>query len=288
MMRMNCSTSTWARMFFFLRSACLLVAFPALLTCKAQDAKKTATQQSAAPVRSENASAALVITHELSATDLEPFLDGLMPAQIERENIAGAVVSVVKDGKLLFAKGYGYADMEKHRPVTADARLFRPGSISKLFTWTAVMQLVERGKLDLDKDVNTYIDFTIPPDFGKPITLRNIMTHTSGLEETVRDLFVADAQHLTPIDQYLKQHLPQRIFPPFVVPAYSNYATSLAGYIVQRVSGKPFEQYIADNIFAPLEMKHTTFVQPLPFELGPLMSSGYRKDSYKPKPFEFV
>jgi len=288
MMRMNCSTSTWARMFFFLRSACLLVAVPALLTCEAQDAKKTATQQSAAPVRSENASAALATTHELSATDLEPFLDGLMPAQIERENIAGAVVSVVKDGKLLFAKGYGYADMEKHRPVTADATLFRPGSISKLFTWTAVMQLVEQGKLDLDKDVNTYIDFTIPPDFGKPITLRNIMTHTSGLEETVRDLFVADAQHLTPIDQYLKQHLPQRIFPPFAVPAYSNYATSLAGYIVQRVSGRPFEQYIADNIFAPLEMKHTTFVQPLPSELSPLMSSGYRKGSDKPKPFEFV
>jgi hypothetical protein len=150
------------------------------------------------------------------------------------------------------------------------------------------MQLVEQGKLDLDKDVNSYIDFQIPPAFGKPITLRDIMTHTSGFEETVRDLFVEDAQHLTPLDQYLKQHLPERIFPPFVVPAYSNYATSVAGYIVQRVSGKPLEQYVAENIFAPLEMKHTTLVQPLPAELSPLMSAGYRKGSDKAKPFEFV
>jgi len=226
--------------------------------------------------------------HELTASDLEAFLDGMMPAQLERENIAGAVISVVKDGQLLFAKGYGYADMEKRRPVTADATLFRPGSISKLFTWTSVMQLVEQGKLDLDKDVNSYIDFQIPPAYGKPITLRDIMTHTSGLEETARDLFVADEKHLTPLDQYLKEHLPRRIFPPFVVPAYSNYATTLAGYVVQRVSGKPFAQYVAENIYAPLDMKRTTFVQPLPAELQPLMSGGYHKASDKAKPFEFV
>jgi CubicO group peptidase (beta-lactamase class C family) len=226
--------------------------------------------------------------HELTASDLEAFLDGMMPAQLERENVAGAVISVVKDGKLLFAKGYGYADIEKRRPVTADATLFRPGSISKLFTWTSVMQLVEQGKLDLDKDVNSYIDFQIPPAYGKPVTLRDIMTHTAGFEETARDLFVADAQHLTPLDQYLKQHLPQRIFSPFVVPAYSNYATTLAGYIVQRVSGKPFERYVAENIYAPLDMKRTTFVQPLPAELQSFMSLGYRKASDKAKPFEFV
>lgn len=254
------------------------------------EAQKIAPQSSPpiVPSRAENLSTVPVSAHELTAQDLEPFLDGLMPAQLERENISGAVISVVKDGKLLFAKGYGYADIEKRKPVTADATLFRPGSISKLFTWTSVMQLVEQGKLDLDKDVNSYIDFQIPPAFGKPITLRDIMTHTSGLEETARDLFVADAQHLTPLDQYLKQHLPQRIFPPFVVPAYSNYATTLAGYIVQRVSGKPFEQYVADNIYAPLDMKRTTFVQPLPADLQPLMSQGYRKASDKAKPFEFV
>src|SRR5262249_46018044 len=255
---------------------------------QAQEPKK-ATSTPVAPAHpSASPSSAPVTAHELTAADLGPFLDGLMPAQLEREDIAGAVVSVVKDGKLLFAKGYGYADMEKRLPVTADATLFRPGSISKLFTWTSVMQLVEQGRLDLDKDVNTYIDFQIPPAFGKPVTLRDIMTHTAGFEETARDLFVADAQHLTPLDQYLKQHLPHRIFPPFVVPAYSNYATTLAGYIVQRVSGKPFAQYVAENIYAPLDMKRTTFVQPLPADLEPFMSQGYRKASEKAQPFEFV
>lgn len=211
-----------------------------------------------------------------------------MPAQLERENIAGAVVAVVKDGKVLLVKGYGYSDMQKRTPVTGDATLFRPGSISKLFTWTSVMQLVEQGKLDLDKDVNEYIDFKIPPAFDKPITLRDIITHTPGFEEVVRDLFVADAQHMVALDVYLKEHLPERIFPPFVVPAYSNYATAMAGYIVQRVSGKPFAQYVADNIFLPLAMNRTTFVQPLPADLKPFMSSGYQKASDKAKPFEFV
>jgi len=264
----------------------MTLTFFAVFFCRAQEPKK-ATNPSTAPAVPA-VSTIPAPTHELTAADLESFLDGMMPAQLEREDIAGATISVVKDGKLLFAKGYGYSDMEKRQPVTADATLFRPGSISKLFTWTSVMQLVEAGKLDLDKDVNGYIDFTVPPAFGKPITLRDIMTHTSGLEETARDLFVADAQHLTPLDQYLKQHLPNRIFPPFTVPAYSNYATTLAGYIVQRVSGQPFEQYVAENILTPLQMKRTTFVQPLPEAMKPLMSRGYRKASDKPQAFEFV
>jgi len=260
-------------------AAMLALALPPFVGTYAQKQEPKKTEMAVPPFAS---------ARELTATDVEAFLDGMMPAQLERENIGGAVIAVVKDGKLLFAKGYGYADMEKRQPVTVDATLFRPGSISKLFTWTSVMQLVEQGKLDLDKDMNSYIDFQIPPAYGKPITLRDIMTHTAGLEETARDLFVADAQHLTPLDQYLKQHLPQRIFPPFEVPAYSNYATTLAGYIVQRVSGKPFEQYVVENIFSPLEMKRTTFVQPLPAELEPLMSKGYRKASDKAKPYEFV
>jgi CubicO group peptidase (beta-lactamase class C family) len=134
-------------------------------------------------------------------------------------------VSVVKDGKLLFAKATATRTWKKRQPVTPDATLFRPGSISKLFTWTSIMQLVEQGKTGPGQGCERLHRFPIPPAYGKPITLRDIMTHTSGFEETARDLFVADAQHSTPLDQYLKQHLPKRIFPPFVVPAYSNYAT---------------------------------------------------------------
>jgi CubicO group peptidase (beta-lactamase class C family) len=242
-----------------------------------------AAKPTAAPAPAPAASA-----HELTEADLSAFLDGYLPPQLAQDDVAGAVICVVKDGKVLFAKGYGFSDVEKRVPVTADNTLFRPGSISKLFTWTSVMQLVEQGKLDLNKDVNEYLDFKIPEAFGKPITLANIMTHTSGFEETARDLFVAKESEMQSLGDYLKTHTPARIFPPGVVPAYSNYATSLAGYIVQRVSGKPFEQYANENIFVPLGMAKTTFGQPLPPNLAPIMSLGYRKASDKPKPFELV
>ena len=225
--------------------------------------------------------------HEMTAADVEAFLDGLVPLQINRDDIAGATIAVVKDGKLLFAKGYGYADVEKKKPVSAQDTLFRPGSISKLFTWTAIMQLYEQGKLDLDRNVNDYLDFIIPDAFGKPITLKNIMTHTPGFEEQVKDLFREDATKLN-LGEYLKTHIPARIYPPGTVPAYSNYATAVAGYIVERVSGRPFDQYVAENILKPLNMTHSTFTQPLPADLAPLMSNGYRLASDKPGLFEVV
>jgi CubicO group peptidase (beta-lactamase class C family) len=190
-------------------------------------------------------------THELTAEDLSSFLDGLVPLQIQRADIAGAVIAVTKDGKLFFAKGYGYSDVAKKAPVNPETTLFRPGSISKTFTWTAVMQQVEQGKLDLDRDVNDYLDFKVPPKFGKPITLRNIMTHTSGFEETVKDLFVGTKEELRPMGQYLQEHMPERIFPPGTTPAYSNYATTMAapsllpdmstGYVLGSGEPKHFE-----------------------------------------------
>ncbi len=227
-------------------------------------------------------------THELTVDDVHAFLDGFVPMQLEREDIAGAVVLVVKDGAIFFAKGYGYSDVDKKMPVTVDATLFRPGSISKLFTWTAVMQLVEQGKLDLDRDINDYLDFKIPEKFGKPITLRHLMTHTPGFEEQVKDLINEEGTPIATLRQHLVSHMPQRIFPPGTTPAYSNYGASLAGYIVERVSGRPFNDYITENIFKPLGMSHSTFLQPLPAELKPLMSTGYKLGSGKPKRFEII
>jgi len=152
--------------------------------------------------------------HPLTADDVNAWLDGFMSYSLAKDDIAGAVVVVVKDGQILTQKGYGYSDVASHKPVDPDKTLFRPGSVSKLFTWTAVMQLVEQGKLDLDKDVNTYLDFRIPPYNGKPITLRNIMTHTAGFEEVVKDLIAHDPKALMPLGTYVKTHLPERIFEP--------------------------------------------------------------------------
>jgi CubicO group peptidase (beta-lactamase class C family) len=226
-------------------------------------------------------------THALEAADLESFLDGMMPLTLERDDIPGAVISVVKDGKVLFAKGYGYADLKAKKPVSPTDTLFRPGSISKLFTWTAVMQQVEQGKIDLDRDINDYLDFKVPATFDKPITMRNIMTHTSGFSETVKDMFVDEPKDLTNLRSYLVDHMPKRIFPPGTTPAYSNYATSLAGYIVQRVSGQPLEQYLQQHILQPLAMEHSSFAQPLPPNLKDLMSQGYKSGSEKSGPGKF-
>jgi CubicO group peptidase (beta-lactamase class C family) len=231
--------------------------------------------------------------HELTAVDVETFLDGIVPLQLDREDVAGAIVAVVKDGKQLFTKGYGYADVKNKKLVVAEETLFRPGSVSKLFTQTAVMQLVEQGKLDLGKDVNEYLDFKIPEAFGQPISLKNILTHTAGFEEQLKDFFAADKRNPN-LGNYLKTHIPKRIFasgttPAYpAYPAYSNYATMLAGYVVERVSGQPFNDYIQQNIFKPLGMTHSTFAQPLPPELAPQMSNGYVLASDEPKEFESI
>ncbi len=224
---------------------------------------------------------------KMTAEDVEAFLDGIVPVQLELDDIAGATVIVVKDGKVLFEKGYGYADVKEKKPVSAENTLFRPGSISKLFTWTAVMQMVEQGKVDLNKDINEYLDFKIPEAFGKPITLTNLLTHTPGFEEQIKDLFAVGTEP-GDLGQFLKTHIPNRIYAPGTVPAYSNYGTNLAGYIVQRVSGTPFNKYIEENIFKPLGMDHSSFVQPLPKELEPLMSKGYALASDDAKPFEII
>jgi CubicO group peptidase (beta-lactamase class C family) len=232
--------------------------------------------------------AAQVGTPALTATDLNAWLDGFMPYAIGKGDIPGAVVVVVKDGQLLTSRGYGYADVAKHTKVDPATTLFRPGSISKLFTWTALMQQVEQGKVDLNGDVNQYIDFKIPPYQGKPVTVLNLMTHTPGFEEQVKDLITTTPKDYVQFDALLKRWVPKRIYAPGTTPAYSNYGASLAGYIVQRVSGEPFDAYVARHIFAPLGMQHATFTQPVPANLKPLLAEGYVSGKDKPYGYEFV
>jgi CubicO group peptidase (beta-lactamase class C family) len=226
--------------------------------------------------------------HPLNRTDVEAWLDGFTPYALQRGDVAGAVVVVVKDGKVLLAKGYGYADVAARKPVDPERTLFRAGSVSKLFTWTAVMQLVEQGKLDLDADINGYLDFKIPPRNGKPITLRNIMTHTPGFDEAIRALIIANPKDMPTLEAALKHWIPPRVTDAGSTPAYSNYGAGLAGYIVQRVSGMSFDDYIEQKIFAPLGMNQATFRQPLPKRFQADMSKGYKVASGKPQPFELV
>jgi CubicO group peptidase (beta-lactamase class C family) len=219
--------------------------------------------------------------------ELEAFLDGLIAAYRQDHDIAGLTVSVVKDGELFFSKGFGWADVEEREPVDAATSLFRIGSISKLFTWTAVMQQVEEGNLDLDTDVNEYLDFPIPDTYPEPITLRHILTHTPGFEDRGFGLF--SETELTR-GEWLEDHLPARVRPPGTYSSYSNYATSLAGYIVERISGMTWEDYIEDRIMGPLGMVYATGKQPLPEELASHMSKGYsfERGGFVEEDFEMI
>jgi CubicO group peptidase (beta-lactamase class C family) len=211
----------------------------------------------------------------LTAEDLATWLDGYMPYALKTGDIAGAVVVVARDGQILVERGYGYSDVARRTPVDPKRTLFRQGSVSKLFTWTAVMQLVEQGKINLDTDINQYLDFKIPARDGQPVTMRNLMQHTAGFEEYAKDLVSDDPKTALSSETRLKRWTPERIFPPGTTPAYSNYGAALAGYIVQRMSGEPFDAYIERHVLSPLEMSYSTFQQPLPATLAPWMSKGY-------------
>lgn len=207
--------------------------------------------------------------------EMEAFLDGIIEQQMKDLRIAGVTLAVVRDAKVLLAKGYGYANVAQSVPVHPDTTLFRIGSTTKLFTWTAIMQLVEQGKLDLDADINTYLDFKIPATYPEPITLKHLMSHTAGFEDIALGLF-PPRMPPEPLGAWLAAHIPARIRPPGLISAYSNYGVELAGYVVERVSGIPYEEYVERNLFEPLGMEHTAVRQPLPDDLAADMSLGYK------------
>jgi CubicO group peptidase (beta-lactamase class C family) len=210
--------------------------------------------------------------------------------QLSDQHIAGASVAVVKDGSLFFAKGYGYADVENKIPVDPEKTIFRVGSIGKLFTWTAVMQLVEQGKLDLDADVNQYLDFTIPDTFPEPITLTHLMTHTPGFEDVAFGGAATTPEDLVPNGIWLARNIPVRAWVPGEVASYSNYGASLAGYIVERVSGLSYEEYVEQYILSPLGMAHSTPRQVLPAAVMANVSRGYNyfDNAFHPQGFEYM
>ena len=212
------------------------------------------------------------------AAEMEAFMDELFARHMDENHIAGAAVAVVKDGQLFFAKGYGYADLENQIPVDAETTMFKIGSLTKLFTWTAVMQLAEQGKLDLDADINAYLDFSIPDTYPQPITLKHLMAHTSGFEDIHAELVSLDSENLAPPREWLTSHIPARVRPPGEVAAYSNYNAALAGYIVARASGQSYSQYVQEHILNPLGMTSATAHYPTPPELRAQESVGYMYD----------
>jgi CubicO group peptidase (beta-lactamase class C family) len=208
------------------------------------------------------------------------YLNRQMTKFVENRKIPNAAIALVSTDKIHLLMGYGYADMANKIPVDAEKHLFRTGSVAKIFTWTAIMQLYEKGLLDLDTDINQYLDFELKTKVAyksknpEPITLHHLMTHTAGFEDVLNGLFSFDPQPV--LKEYLINNAPARIYPPGMVMAYCNYGTSLAGYIVEQVSGLKFEDYVQKNIFQPLGMNNSSFQQPLPAHLENHFVTPYR------------
>lgn len=243
-----------------------------------------------AVARPAQAQAARVSIDQARLAGLDEFVDGVMAQQIATREIAGAVVTVVANGKVLFSHGYGYADIDRNIPVDGQRTLFRPGSVSKLFTWTALMQQVELGKVSLDDPIDKYLDFTIPAN-GRthPILVRHLLDHTPGFED-LGGITAESVSDLIPLDTFLKnpKNIPARVREPGVETSYSNYGSAIAGYIVQRVSGEKFADYIDKHIFGPLGMTSATFREPLTGDRAANMATGYKLVDGKlvAKPYE--
>lgn len=222
--------------------------------------------------------------------ELEALIDSVLEEEITNSTTPGAVVSVVKDGQLFFAKGYGYADLDRRVPVVVDHTLFRVASLSKLFTATAAMQLYEQEVIQLDEDISPYLDFELDNPYAEPVTIARLMTHTDGTTKRRIGIAARTEADLEPLAQHLPGHMPPIVRQPGELYSYSSYSITLLGYLVERISGTPFAQYVNEHILQPLEMQHSTFLQPPPPDLANDLAVGYQKQNnqFHPVPYLYL
>ncbi len=198
---------------------------------------------------------------------------------------SGLAFVLVKDDRIFFQKGYGYADAQTQTPVVPETTIFPAASVSKVFTATAVMQLVEQGRLKLDEDINHYLTkFQLGHEFAQPVTLHHLLTHTSGLDEHFLSALSPRNEPLPDLGDYFARHIPPRVAPPGQRLNYSNHGLALAGYVVEAVSGEPFAEYVERHILLPLGMAHSSFRQPLP----PALATDLARDKSRPRQAPFI
>jgi CubicO group peptidase (beta-lactamase class C family) len=211
--------------------------------------------------------------------EVEEFIDQFFHEKMAERHVPGAVFVLVKNGRILLAKGYGYADLEREAPVIPDKTVFQVASVTKLFTATAVMQLYERGQLRLEDDVNRYLKtFQLYEPFPRPVTVANLLTHTGGFDERMIGMSARSRAELRPLASYLAARMPACTLPPGDVISYSNHGIALAGYLVEEISGMPFARYMDENLLGPLQMRHSSYEPDAEFERQEAVSYRYDKD----------
>lgn len=218
----------------------------------------------------------------------EAFFDSFFARAMSRWHVPGAALVLVKNGKVIFSKGYGYANLKKRIPVVPDQTVFRVASVSKVFTATAALQLVENGKLDLHTNVNHYLtSFKVKDPFPQPVTLAELLTHSAGLDASVIGIATRRRSQVVPLGTFLARRMPAVVMPPGKIYSYSSFGIALEGFLVQKISGEPFDAYIDKRILQPLHMRNSGFN--LTPELAAHLATGYeyRHGSYTRQPIDY-
>ncbi|HEX5377386.1 MAG TPA: serine hydrolase, partial [Phenylobacterium sp.] len=266
--------------------------------------KPSPAAQAPRPATTPVPSAGAAAGPTLPAPELEAYVDGLVKDAMEREQIAGVTVAIVQNGQVVLKKGYGAASLSPARKVNPDTTLFRLGSISKTFTWIALMREVEAGRIRINAPINLYLPETLQvrdQGYRAQVSVLNLMDHSAGFEDrALGHLFERNPARERSLADYLRQERPRRVRAPGYMSSYSNYGAALAGEAVTYVSGRPFERLIEDEIFTPLNLRHTTFREnrpaerglpgPMPEALAADMAEGYRwtPSGFVKRPYEYI
>lgn len=185
-------------------------------------------------------------------------LDSMVQKMIEKGKSKGAVLSVVKDGKIQLSKGYGFADEYMGYAADSEKIAFRIGSVSKTFVAVAAQILIEEGRLNIDSDISVYLESDFPK-LTFPVTMHQLLTHTAGFEDMVTGMAVYNVSDTEPLAVSVRKYLPDQIYKPGRVVSYSNYGIALAAYVIECITNQDYAEFCEEQIFKPLNMSRTTF-----------------------------
>ena len=223
----------------------------------------------------------------IDPVELQAFADTFFREQMEKLHIPGVSFIFIQGSEVVYARGYGYANLETETSINADSSVVRIGSVSKPFVATAVMQLVEQGKLDLYTDINRYLQtFQLKSTFPEPVTLAHLLTHTAGFQDPPYFTYT-DPTKVQPLGPFLASNMPSPTNPPGEIFSYSSYGYALAALIVEEVSGTPFDQYVEQNILSPLKMTHSSYLLSPPLPKHMVTGYQYRDGKQIPQPVDY-
>ena len=198
------------------------------------------------------------ISYEDIGKEIEQFVEE------HKDTTAGVEIAVFDRNQVIYKNSFGYADVENQIPMDETTALDW-GSVTKLTVWVSVMQLWEQGKIDFNEDIRTYLpeNFLTNLKYDTPITMMHLMNHNAGFQEIMVDVAQKDFKNVVSLEEQLKRRQPEQVYEPGTITAYSNWGTALAGYIVERISGQSYKDYVKEHIFQKLGMEHTALAPDL-------------------------